>query len=81
MTNLPIGCILSVNILKLPFYLVNKTKKRRQVMGAKIKAFFKNLWVNKKEIANKEVKPVISYSVIGGVFALFLVIGILVACL
>ena len=48
-------------------------------MAEKVKKSCKLKDVNWKELAKKEVKPVIGYSVLGGVFAVVLLIGLLCA--
>lgn len=46
------------------------------------KSFFKNAWQKIKDIKwTKTVKPVIGYSIFGGVVALAVLIGVLVICL
>ena len=47
-----------------------------------IKNFFKKTWDKVKSIQwTENVKPVIAYSVSGGVLALAIIIGVLVLCL
>ena len=57
---------------------------------SKVKEFFGKLWIKVKAIKWKElwhegctriVKPVVAYSVVGGVAVVVLVVGILCACL